>query len=375
MTPPHPSSSSFLRRRSARAPASALTAAALGALSLAACKGEPASAPAVASAKPSAAASAPASAPEPAAKREAAAPADSASACAALPALASRYPAPARVVAIGDLHGDLDAALRALSLAGAIASPEAARAGGETLWTGGDMVLVQTGDVLDRGDDEQAILDLLARLEREARAAGGAVHALLGNHETMNAAGDFRYVTPGGFSDFADAPGVAAVAEAPALAAVPAQQRARAAAFLPGGVYAERLAARNTVVVVGDTVFAHGGVVPRWAEYGIERVNAELRCWLAGEARPPAVLLAEDNPMWSRDFSREPAACDALERALAALDATRMVVGHTPQADGITSACDGRVWRIDTGMAAHYGGAVQALELRGDSARILSEDE
>ena len=38
------------------------------------------------------------------------------------------------------------------------------------------------------------MLDLLMRLEGEARKAGGRVHALLGNHEVMNMLGDLRYV-------------------------------------------------------------------------------------------------------------------------------------------------------------------------------------
>ncbi|MEM1348461.1 MAG: metallophosphoesterase, partial [Myxococcota bacterium] len=61
-----------------------------------------------------------------------------------------------RIVAVGDLHGDLEATRAALSLAGVL--------GAEDAWVGGQTILVQTGDVLDRGSDEQAILDLLDAL-------------------------------------------------------------------------------------------------------------------------------------------------------------------------------------------------------------------
>jgi hypothetical protein len=267
-------------------------------------------------------------------------------------------------VAIGDVHGDLAATRRALTLAGAIDANDR--------WIGGNLVIVQAGDVLDRGDDEQAILDLLHRLAGEAAAAGGAVHMLLGNHETMNALGDFRYVTMGGFEDFADVPGLPV--DAPALAGLPPEQRARAAAFAPGSVYARRLAASNAVIQVGDTVFVHGGVLPAWAEYGIERMNTELRCWLAGHAPPPEVLAREDSPLWSRDYSQPPERCAELTAALDRLGAARMVVAHTPQPAGISSACDQRVWRIDTGMAAHYGGPTQVLEIRGDTVRVLRHE-
>ncbi len=102
--------------------------------------------------------------------------------------------APERLVAVGDLHGDLDHARRVLRLAGAIDERDR--------WVGGRLVVVQTGDEIDRGDDDRAILDLVEDLKKQAAAAGGELIALLGNHEVMNAALDFRYVTPGGLSAF-----------------------------------------------------------------------------------------------------------------------------------------------------------------------------
>ena len=89
-----------------------------------------------------------------------------------------------RIVAFGDVHGDLEAARGALRLAGAIDEQDR--------WIGDDLIVVQTGDQLDRGDQEQAILDLFERLRIESEAAGGAFHALLGNHELMNARVDLR---------------------------------------------------------------------------------------------------------------------------------------------------------------------------------------
>ncbi len=55
--------------------------------------------------------------------------------------------------------------------------------------------LVQVGDQLDRGDNEIQILYFLERLQREAEEAGGKLHVLNGNHETMNVAGRFTYAT------------------------------------------------------------------------------------------------------------------------------------------------------------------------------------
>lgn len=65
-----------------------------------------------------------------------------------------------------------------------------------------DCVLLQVGDQLDRGDNEVQILYFLERLQKEAAAAGGALHILNGNHETMNVGGRFRYATQPGRIDF-----------------------------------------------------------------------------------------------------------------------------------------------------------------------------
>ncbi len=279
------------------------------------------------------------------------------------PSLGTRFPEPSKVVAIGDVHGDLAATRRALRLAGAIDA--------EDRWVGGSLVVVQTGDQLDRGDDEQAILDLFERLRVDAAAAGGAFHALNGNHELMNVAGDLRYVTPGGFADFEGIEGLSL--DAPALEGLPPQARARAAAFLPGGPYARLLAERNTVVIVGASVFVHGGVLPRHVSRGVDdlvRINADVRQWLLGGDDHGTLardVMADDGVVWTRLYAGDDAAaCEQLGQALGRLGAARMVVGHTVQEHGITSGCDGKVWRIDVGLAAHYGGPTQVLVIEGD---------
>jgi hypothetical protein len=275
----------------------------------------------------------------------------------------TRLEAPARVVAIGDLHGDLSATRAALRLAGAIDSLDH--------WIGGRLVVVQTGDILDRGDEEEAIFQLLDRLGTEAAAAGGAIHALNGNHELMNAYLDYRYVTEGGWADFEDVSTVTAVDSF--LATLEPHQRARAQALRPGGEFARRLAEHNTFLIVGSTLFTHGGVLPEHVDWGLEWMNAEIRSWLRGEISQPDWIRGDLSPVWNRLYSDAPdqAACDTLAMVLEGLNVERMVVGHTIQDAGITSYCGGRVWCIDVGMAEHYGGRAEVLEIRGDVVRGL----
>ena len=67
---------------------------------------------------------------------------------------------PERLVAFADVHGDLDATRNVLRLAGLIDDTDQ--------WIGGETVVVQTGDQLDRGDGERAILDLFESLSQQA---------------------------------------------------------------------------------------------------------------------------------------------------------------------------------------------------------------
>jgi len=276
-------------------------------------------------------------------------PAASAPSCSLTP-LPLRRPQPKRVVAIGDLHGDLAAARSALRTAGVIDDKDT--------WIGNDTVVVQTGDVLDRGEDEQAILDLIFKLEDEAKAAGGAVVMLLGNHELMNAAGDFRYVTPGAMHDFDEAGGT------------------RIQALGPGGAYAKKLAMHDVIAIVGDTIYAHAGVIGDWVTK-VDAVNMSSRCWLDGQAggprNAPVAMTSDESPVWTRALGFERVDCAAVKVALDKLGVKRMVVGHTVQDQGINQVCDGAVWRIDVGLAKRYGGPIEVLELGdGTEPKVLT---
>ncbi|MBT9556806.1 MAG: metallophosphoesterase [Myxococcales bacterium] len=275
----------------------------------------------------------------------------------------ARITSEGRVVAIGDVHGDLDATRRALRLGGLVDDDDH--------WAGGHTVAVQVGDQLDRGDGERAILDWFEVLTQEAHDAGGAFIPLIGNHEQMNAQLDFRYVTDGGWVDFADVPGPGLVD--PRVTALPTEQRGRAAAFLPGGPYALLLAKHNVVQIVDATLFVHGGITPLHAALGLDALNVEHRAWLEGAGTLSALWEESDSPVWDRTYSADTSveACALLEETFDLLGIERLVVAHTVQDSGINTACDGRVYRIDVGLAAHYGGPMQVLEILGGVPTIL----
>jgi hypothetical protein len=82
-----------------------------------------------------------------------------------------------RVIAVGDVHGEYDVLQRILL--------HAKLADSSGHWTGGNAILVQTGDVIDRGPKSLESVDLIRSLQEQAIRSGGKVVRLLGNHELM----------------------------------------------------------------------------------------------------------------------------------------------------------------------------------------------
>ena len=75
-----------------------------------------------------------------------------------------------RIVAMADIHGAYDAMTATLQKARVLDA--------DLKWSGGKTHLVIVGDILDRGPDSRAAMELLMRLEGEAEAAGGRVHVV-----------------------------------------------------------------------------------------------------------------------------------------------------------------------------------------------------
>lgn len=316
-----------------------------------------------------------------------------------------------RIIAVGDLHGDLSKARWALNMAGVLSSD------GRDLWTGGQTVLVQVGDILDRGEDEIAILSLLRSLDIQAKAEGGAVFQVNGNHETMNVEGDYRYVDSGGFDECTDFVQYLEECDHDWEEAfvnwidvsarwkedrkksqnywgpwnLVKRQRgviARSILLQPGGPLARELARHPVVLKVDDWVFCHGGLLPHHVGYGIERMNEEVSRWMRGEyerdAAPPMPFIATrgyDSVVWNRLYSRDTLDMEdyqldqihtILQETLQAVGAKGMVVGHTPQTAGVNCEYSCSIWRIDVGMSRGVlDSRPEVLEIKDNIARAV----
>jgi hypothetical protein len=299
-----------------------------------------------------------------------------------------------RVVAVGDVHGAYTNFVAILRAAGLIDTRER--------WTGGRAILVQTGDVLDRGDDSRRVLDLLRRLEREAPRAGGRVLPLLGNHELMRVLGDWRYVSAGELRAFRNSESsdlrelvygniMTAAKDRAAAEKRPFDERAYREQFLKDvplgfiemrqafdvqGEYGPWIRARPTMAIVNGIAYLHGGISEKVATLGCAGVNAAVAKEMASIPVAPELVsgflsAAEHGPLWYRGLAQEPEETFAptLATILEQMRARAFVIGHTPTLPGrIVTRFGGRVVQIDGGMLDGEffpKGVPVALEVRG----------
>lgn len=269
----------------------------------------------------------------------------------------SEFEAVDRIVAIGDVHGAYDTFVENLKATGLV---------DDALdWIGGKTHLVQTGDVLDRGPDSRKAIDLLMKLEPQAGAAGGRVHALIGNHEFFNAVGALEYVSDAELEAF-DGVRDHALRKFQGVTNGPRGLLALREAYSAGGEYGRWIRRNNAVVRIGDIVFVHGGVTPEIAGLGLAEINRRVRADLDTEDGLDSFSLRDEGPLMTRRFSAEIPASrvvdirEELYGVLAALGARTMVMAHTITYGLIESRFDGAAILIDTGMLEDYAGGHQA---------------
>ncbi|ESQ36208.1 hypothetical protein EUTSA_v10009773mg, partial [Eutrema salsugineum] len=292
-------------------------------------------------------------------------------------------------------------------------------------------VLVQVGDILDRGDDEIAILSLLRLLDEQAKANGGAVFQVNGNHETMNVEGDFRYVDARAFdecTDFLDyledygqdwdkafknwifesrqwkedrrssqtywdqwnvvkvlhsaVPSLRLLTSVFFVVGKLLGQRqkgviARSVLFRPGGRLACELARHGVILRVNDWVFCHGGLLPHHVAYGVERINREVATWMRSytddyEESPQMPFIATrgyDSVVWSRLYSRETSDLDDYQ-----MEQVSKILRDTLEAVGAKAMVVGHTPQL-SGVNCEYGCSIWRVDVGMSSGVLDSRPE
>jgi hypothetical protein len=226
-------------------------------------------------------------------------------------------PAKSPLFVVADTHGEYEILAQMLQAHGVVDR--------QLRWSFGPGQLVVLGDVFDRGPNHLEILWLLYELEAQARTAGGAVHLVLGNHETMVLLGDLRYLHP------------KYVASTRAL-----RVGSYAALFDAGSVLGQWLRSRPAVLRVNRMLFLHAGISRALLErrLTLAEINATIRGALTG---PPAdtaarerteLLMTTLGPLWYRGYFPDhkdypPATSADVATTLRHFEVDRILVGHT----------------------------------------------
>ncbi len=317
-----------------------------------------------------------------------------------------------RIISFGDVHGDILALYKFLKASQLLHEDSTIT---NPIWDGGSAILVQCGDILDRGAEELFCLRYLASLARQAPKHGGRVILLHGNHEALNANGLFQYADPLGNEEIEVVLGkhmdeCKSEGSPRWRLQYAGNQPTRWAAFEPNGWLAKPLYKNMCVAaVVGKTVFVHAGLTKdHLRKYGgIEGMNQECREWFttdypdelknddglmfttvqevidnanlrartASKAMPECLGggIGAASPVWMRDYSspsntapKEPVkAQKMIDECLEELGhgVERMVMGHTPQRN-INAALKGKAWRVDVGASKGVsGGTPEVMEI------------
>jgi hypothetical protein len=167
-------------------------------------------------------------------------------------------------------------------------------------WSGGDTILIQTGDLIDNGENVRATLDLFMRLQKEAAAAGGQVIVLMGNHEAMNILGEQRDVNYMAYQAFADPDSedrqrqaweqwlawrqrraealgesfqATTETETEWFAAHPPGWVEYAVSMRPKGVYGSWLRSLPVAVEIDKVLFIHAGISPEFEGRDVSSIN------------------------------------------------------------------------------------------------------
>lgn len=209
-------------------------------------------------------------------------------------------------------------------------------------WSFGAGHLVVLGDMFDRGPNHTELVWLLYKLEAEAQRAGGGVHVLVGNHETMALLGDDRYLNP-----------------KYAVSAKAVGARHYAALWSERTLLGQWLRSKAALMKIGDFLCAHGGVGPQFVErkLTIPAANNLVREALYARHALPhpqgddrAFVLGPSGPLWYRGYFLDARAQGGAPRASAqdvtrVLDyfkARRILIGHT-KVPTITPLYEGNV--------------------------------
>jgi hypothetical protein len=253
----------------------------------------------------------------------------------------SEFPKVKNLVVLSDIEGNFGA-LRKLLLATKVIDDD-------LNWTFGDGNLVLVGDFFDRGLQVTEVLWFIYYLEEKAKAAGGYIHFILGNHEIMNLSGDLRYVQ----QKYVDN-------------AILLNQK-YVTLYDENSELGRWLRTKNIVEKIGDIFFAHGGISANInrMNLSVPEINKSARPHYADSTVAPVAqrsdtLIGDLGPLWYRGYyqKNDPAIPLQIDSTLSQFGVNHIITGHTMVSDTISVWYNGRLLNTDV---HHASGKSEAL--------------
>ncbi|WP_438479756.1 metallophosphoesterase [Oleiharenicola lentus] len=227
------------------------------------------------------------------------------------------------IFVMADTHGEYEICTELLMKQGVISD--------SLEWKFGKGHLIILGDVFDRGSRQTEIIWLIYKLEAEAAAAGGRVHFLLGNHESMVLTGDVRYLHTR-YYQTASALGVTSYQEL----------------FSKDTLLGQWLRTKATVLKLGNTLYLHGGISIGAVDqnYTLDEINTAVLSWLNDDRSKDSGRLSfitnNNGPLWYRGLVKQDAKPEEVEAIKKFYGVARIAVGHTV-VDTVTPSYNGSV--------------------------------
>lgn len=337
------------------------------------------------------------------------------------------------IIAIGDIHGDIQLMLDTLTIGGLIQKTKSKNENSIQInrsvqkydkndnpkyyewiefyeWIGGNTIVVQVGDQIDRCrptnytfsnckelkvtyDDEASDIEILlffTNLHEKAFANGGAVYSLLGNHELMNIHNDIRYVSYKNLEQLNIKEDNEKIDDEEINEEVQKIITSednniddyisrRMNIFRREGILAKFIACtRYSILIVNGYLFVHGGVLGSYInQYNFTNINYfqdlnnKIKNYIIKEQKQnlekeiKGFIFRTNSPFYTRklgnikiDAKIDDVYCKDVKKIIDHYKLKGIIVGHTPQPKGINGTCikedNNTLFRIDVASSKAF---------------------
>ncbi|MCL1140147.1 metallophosphoesterase [Shewanella pneumatophori] len=248
-----------------------------------------------------------------------------------------------KIVTLSDVHGQYDVLITLLKNQNIIDA--------NNNWAFGDGHMVITGDMFDRGDKINEVLWFVYQLDRQAKAAGGMLHLLMGNHEQMVLGGDLRYVHQR--YDLASK----------------LLNKSNDALYGEDTEIGQWLRSKHTLVKINDVLYMHGGISSEWLtrELTISQANQIFRDNIGRSKKELKqdellnFLFYGNGPTWYRGYFKDSFREAELDKILAYFNVRHITVGHTSQTQ-VLGLFNNKLIAVDSSIKRGVQGELLLIE-------------